>query len=76
VRYDSFHDQMGSPALKENIDSLIFFDEAKRPFKLRVTFEEKEIFRWRIFQINVDAEFTTPSNTLETIHRYIRGRSH
>jgi hypothetical protein len=63
VNTDEIYSKMRSNSLRENSDSVRFYDTQWRPFELRVTFEETEIFKWRIFQINIDAEYYIPSNT-------------
>jgi hypothetical protein len=68
TRHDRLVDQMGSNSLKTNTDSLTLFDQTLKPFKLRITFEEKEMFRWRIFQINVDVKFDEGSDIPKRMH--------
>jgi hypothetical protein len=65
-RYKKIHWRMEKMDLEENIDSLILLDRESRPFKLRVTIEEKEIHKWRVFEINIDAKFEIGSKKLET----------
>jgi hypothetical protein len=48
---------------KEDIPrSPVFYGADSRPFELRVTFEENNIFQWCIYKINVDVEFLNALN--------------
>jgi hypothetical protein len=57
VEHRYLNDQMENNSIPDNTQELTLYDRTSWPFKLRVTFEEKEVFRWRIIQINVDAEY-------------------
>jgi hypothetical protein len=58
--YEVFCRKMENNSLDDNTQSLTLHDADSRPAKLRVTIEEKEIFRWRTLHVNVDVEFETP----------------
>jgi hypothetical protein len=57
VKYKHLYDQMENNSIEDNTQDWTLSSEDFKQFKLRVTFEEKEVFRWRIIQINVDAEY-------------------
>jgi hypothetical protein len=59
---ENLYEQMVNDSFGENTQGLNLCDGDSVPFRLRVTIEEKEVFRWRIFQINVDAELMTRSD--------------